>query len=358
MICPYCKRLIHPDSFSCVHCGSFVRDYSANRGLAANPSPAASAWSLANEPPVQTDPHSAFEREKEALTQQAGDDAEARLVSRFTIYSQDKAMRVFARKRIPVGKQHREIDLLVVSPKRLYIFEIKNWTGRLALQGNTWVQIRRTGQRRKCDDLLATARAQAQALLQFLAVKEIVISPRVISHKVIFVNPGLEIDSVIADHPDVIHSRKLADPTEPKAIIDYCLDRDRGDLVSGLPLEQQARELFASILDELHRLRTWDRVFLHGAGCEKGDVKEIRVGNVVCFQSEFVVGSSIQVQWPHDDPDLVLQQTLLGLKPGRLALKEGSTLAIDADDYILFHKVGQAEPTVIPLATIDKISIG
>jgi len=357
MICPYCKRLIHPDSFSCAHCGSYVRDYTANTASVVDSVPTFSSSLTSTDHSSQWEQGSAFEHQEENLTQQAGDQGEEWLLSRFGSYSQSKGVHLFARKRIPAGRQRREIDLLAVTTKRLYVFEAKNWTGALSLQGDTWIQIKRSGERRVCDHPITSTIDQAHALLQYLETKGIVIPDTLVSHKVFFVNPRLELDNAIARHPDVIYPSKLSYPINDEAIIDYCLHQDRRDPDRSGPLEMEARKVFARTVGEIHQLRTWDRIFLYGGGSYKGDVKRIRLGDEVFLQNDLAPGLSIQVQWPHGEPDTLLKQ-LLGVKPGKLVLAEDQEFAVGTDDSILFHKAGQSEPILISLEKIEKIVIG
>src|SRR5262245_23925921 len=132
MYCPYCGNLIHPDSFSCPHCGSFVRssDIQTPRSAAETTSKVSQSTTLANRldewgqlvaTTVQT----------EAPTQRAGDQGEAWLQLLMGSSKSYKGADLFVGKRVPSGNMRREIDLILVTARRLYVFEVKNWSGRL-----------------------------------------------------------------------------------------------------------------------------------------------------------------------------------------------------------------------------------
>jgi hypothetical protein len=339
MICPYCKGLIRDDSFSCGHCGSYVRDRTARSA------------------PDSRQHVSAFEREVEDPAQRAGEQGEEWLLSILGTYSRSRKGHLFVGKRIPAGARRREIDLIAVTTKRLYIFEAKNWSGAVSLEGNSWIQIRRNGERVINDNLLESTRSQAQALLQYLKTKDIVIPDIHVSHKVFFIKQRLEIDPAIAKHPDVLYPSKLAYPINHETIIDYCLAQERSDpLLRGL-FEAETRRLFPRIVDEIYQLRTWDRIFTDGQDAHRGDVKQITLGNDVLLPDDLPPGLKLDVQWSGDESERLLKN-LLGVKPGMLVFSDDVKLPIGIDDTVLFHKVGARAPTLLPLTQIKKITIG
>ncbi len=48
----------------------------------------------------------------------------------------------FAAKRLPDPRNNRkrEVDLIVVTAKKIYVIECKNWTGTLITRGDQWIQ--------------------------------------------------------------------------------------------------------------------------------------------------------------------------------------------------------------------------
>src|SRR5690606_28386865 len=54
-----------------------------------------------------------------------------------------KGAGLFPNKRVPAGNRRREIDLIVVTAKRIHVIEIKNWSGSLRVVGDRWVQVNR-----------------------------------------------------------------------------------------------------------------------------------------------------------------------------------------------------------------------
>jgi hypothetical protein len=305
----------------------------------------------------EMDQLSAFEREEEDPAQRAGEQGEEWLLSALGTYSQSRKGHLFVGKRVPAGRRRREIDLIAVTTKRLHVFEVKEWSGTISLQGNSWVQIRRNGERKVYENPLDSTRDKAQALLQYLKQKDIVIPDIHVSHKVFLVNRRLNIDAAIARHPDVLYPSKLSYPINQEAIMDYCRAQEKSDpLLSGL-LETETRRLFPRIVGEIHQLRTWDRIFQYGQPSLKGDVKQLKIGNDVLLPDDLPPGLNLDVRWTSDESERLLKD-LLGLKPGMLVFAEHVKYPINIDDTILFHKVGQREPSLIPLTKVKKILIG
>jgi hypothetical protein len=300
---------------------------------------------------------SAFEREEEDPTQRAGDQGEEWLYSVLGTYSQSKKGHLFVGKRVPADRGRREIDLIAVTTKRLYVFEAKNWSGAVSLQGDSWIQIKRSGERKEYESPLESTRAKVQALLQYLQQKDIDIPEKQVSHKVFLVNPHLTLDAAIARHPDVLYRSKLSHPINHEAIIDYCLAQETSDARPNSQREAEMRNLFPRIVGELHQLRSWDRIFLDGQNSWKGDVKQITIGNDVFLQDDLAPGMNIEVQWSRDETDPLLSN-LLGIKPGSLVFAADVTCPISREDTILFQKVGQKTPSRLPLTRIKKILIG
>lgn len=328
MLCPYCKGLIAPDSFSCVHCGSYVRNHMADTTS-----------------------------EEEDPTLRAGDQGEEWLHAVAGTYRQSRKGLLFAGKRIPAGGRRREIDLIAVTTKRLYVFEVKNWSGAVSLQGNTWIQIRRNGERKEHENPLESTLEKVQVLLQYLKQKDIVIPEEQVSQKVFLVNPHLTMDASIAHHPDVLYPSKLLHPITQEVIIDYCLAQEKSDSRFRGQREAEMRKLFPHIVGELHQLRSWDRIVLDKQASLKGDVKQIMIGNDVLLPNDLVQGMNIEVQWPGNESERLLKE-LLGVKSGLFVFAENVTYPISRDDTILFQKVGQRVPSRLPLTKIKKITIG
>ena len=272
-------------------------------------------------------------------------------------YRHSNKVLLFAGKRIPADGRRREIDLIVVTTKRLYVFEVKNWSGAVSLQGNTWIQIRRNGERIEHENPLASTLEKVHVLLQYLKQKDIVVPEEQVSHKVFLKNPHLTMDAAIAYDPDVLYASKLSHPITQEVIIDYCLAQEKGDTRFRGQREAEMRNSFPHIVDELRQLRSWDRIDLVGQPRRKGDVKQIVMGESVLLPDSLMPGRHFEVQWPGTESERLLKE-LLGVKSGLFVFADNVTYPISRQDTILFQEVRKQVPARLPLTQIKKIMIG
>jgi Nuclease-related domain len=199
----------------------------------------------------------------------------------------------FAGKRVPNldGRGRREIDLIVVTSKRLYIIECKNWTGNLIAEGDRWVQTNTDGQgrlvRKDHEDVLQINQLKMKLLLANLRNQVIPIRSEAVCQKVIFMNPKLRICSpVIANHPDVIPPEQLeaylsGQDSKLKlheqlfsAVIGVLLDAEtKNKVLDGVGIELVGGAKHDKLIQYLRELGTWDRVFLRGTKIISGDIR-------------------------------------------------------------------------------------
>src|SRR4051794_35880880 len=122
---------------------------------------------------------------------------------------------LYPNKRVPAGYRRREIDLIVVTSKKIHVIEVKNWSGTLRDEGGLWVQTNRAGRRIEHPDLVADIVEKDSALIEYLNRQGVALEPRLrdkyMVNKVLFMNPKLGILSgSIARNPDVLVYGRLA----------------------------------------------------------------------------------------------------------------------------------------------------
>jgi Nuclease-related domain len=293
-----------------------------------------------------------------------------------------KGCHSFASKRIPdpQNQRRREIDLIVVTDKRLYVIECKNWTGVLSTAGNRWIQKTFGGQVREHENVLALNTYKMKLLVEYLKNQGITIQPDRVCQKLIFMNPKLNISSLaIAKSPDVVIPERLEEylgkqnnqlKTHEKlfcSVIGLLLDEElKGKVLDGLEIERVGGMHHDRLIQEIAKLATWDKIFLHGTKILSGDL----------------IGRSIPFIFNKDSHRLPLDRVKemriefvkskwLGLI--KAFLKVGRPIAIDLFDprgksiarangnpfgIVRFHEAGSKEPTDINLCEIDRIISG
>jgi hypothetical protein len=293
-----------------------------------------------------------------------------------------KGCHSFASKRIPdpQNQRRREIDLIVVTDKRLYVIECKNWTGVLSTAGNRWIQKSFGGQVREHEDVLALNTFKMKLLIEYLKNQGINIQPDRVCQKLIFMNPKLNIASLaIAKSPHVVTPDRLEAylgrqnnqlKTHEKlfcSVIGLLLDEElKSKVLDGLAIERVGGIHHDRLIQEIAKLATWDKIFLHGTKILSGDP----------------IGRSIPHMFDKHSHRLPLDRVKemriafvkskwLGL--AKAFLKIGRPIAIDLFDprgksiarangnpfgIVRFHEAGSKEPTSINLCEIDRIISG
>lgn len=343
MNCPYCQALIHPDVHSCFSCGRYIPAPSQRVS-----SDRIHEWqSIANTPEHAAEP-----------TQQAGDEGERWLQSVLGAYVQHKGAHLFTNKRIPEpeARRRQEIDVIVVTQQRLYVFEVKRWSGLLTKRHDQWIQVNRSNKEILQKDAIRVNRSKTDVLLRYLHAQNIVVPIPNVSHKVIFTETNLVIlDDTILRDPDVIHLGRLRNSVTAQEIIDYCLEYERDDFLSYM-FEADMRQLFPGIVAAIQKTGTWDRLGLYGGETKKGDIRHLRLGDDVMFREHFESGWQLDLHWTRTQDGLL--RAFLDLDIGTMRFPDGRERSVGVEDHILFHVVGDANPTRIPLKNIDYILIG
>jgi hypothetical protein len=281
---------------------------------------------------------------------------------------------LFPNKRVPAGYRRREIDLVVVTAKRIHVIEVKNWSGTLRAVGGKWVQARRGGEQVEHPDLVADHRDKNEALLGYLNREGAGLDPdarrKYLSSKVLFMNQKLEVLSrSIADHPDVLLPARLKGYLNRQrrpgwsekllgSIVQWCLDSESAEVVMDGYFGSLTDEKVAAVRRAMEKLGTWDAVHYLGTRVEVGDLIRLSVGGRQVGRERLPAGATIPVRWTRD-PTWGLVKALLGVgQPGWIELPGEVPVPLSPDDSLLFHPAGQADPRTIPLKAVDRITRG
>jgi Nuclease-related domain len=103
-----------------------------------------------------------------------------------------------------------ELDLLVITPRRVVNLEIKNWSGKLRVQRDQWVQQRRDGSEFAHDNLLSYNRDKLLAVRRYLQHSGVTLPVQRFHQAVVFDNPNLDLDPSLERHPAVLRLDRLS----------------------------------------------------------------------------------------------------------------------------------------------------
>jgi len=279
---------------------------------------------------------------------------------------------LFGGKRVPRDPSHPsagryEIDLLVVTPRRIAIVEVKHWSGRLRLDGERWLYQRRSGEEQVFDSLVAHNLAKVGALRRYFGAQGLDLPAARFSQLVVFSHPRLELDERLARDPGVVTlydlqtsgSRLGRGVSGFEFIMAKLIERcaklpTAGTLTEGL-YDMLTPGTTAAIAEAVKRLRTWDVLQLHGGRELIGDLLWVRMGGQRF--DDLSAGRKATLRW--------WRGKLLGLVPligkapfGKLG---GDLLAahpIGVDDCVCFHEAGRVRPSIIALPYVDELRTG
>jgi Nuclease-related domain len=312
----------------------------------------------------------------------AGRDAEDLLRRIVDEHYSFKDCHSFAAKRVPdpQHKRRREIDLIVVTAKRLYVIECKNWTGTLSIDGDRWVQRSVSGRERLHEDVLSLNTFKMNLLVQYLQDRGIEIEPDRVCQKLIFMNPKLKIASMaIAKNSDVITPNRLEEylarqNNQLKAheklfssVIGLLLDEElKGKVLDGLAIDRVGGIHHDRLIQEVGKLATWDKIFLHGTKILSGDIIDRSIPNLFRKYPKYLTldrAKEIRIGF--------VKSKWLGLI--KAFLRIGRPIALDfydpqakliaqisgnPDGNVLIHEPGSRDPTPVNLCEIDRIVSG
>jgi len=279
---------------------------------------------------------------------------------------------IFGGKRVPRDPANPaagryEVDLIVVTPRRIAIIEVKHWSGTLRLDGDQWVYQRRSGEVQAFESLVAHNQNKVLALRQHLQDAGLDVPGERFSQLVVFTHPRLDLDERLAANPNVITLYDLqfsgarfgrgvsgSDVFLARLIERCAKPATASKLTKGL-LEMMTPAMTARIAEVIGQLRTWDVVRLHGRRELIGDLLWVRVGGQRI--DALPAGRKAALHWWRGK--LWGLVPLAGLAPfGRLRGNLLATSAVGMDDCAYFHEAGRPRPSVIALPHVDELRTG
>jgi len=276
----------------------------------------------------------------------------------------------FLGKRFPSKEHGRrfEIDLVVLTPNRIHLFEVKNWSGELKSDGRQWIQIRRNGDAVSGPNLVDYNQTKINVVMSLLRGQGISIDRSYFSNRVIFMNPRLRIDPAIAAHPHVITREQLENYLAAQrsnslaerivhSIIEACLDAETGKAINNRLFHAMPSHDYQKIQSILANVRTWDKVGLHGGRILTGDVLKLTAAEQTFHIEDFAPGTTIRLAWTRNRLWGLIKVLATSLPLGRIRCPGGKS-PLRVSDRIKFHPAGEEKPLEFSLACVDWIQKG
>lgn len=302
----------------------------------------------------------------------AGDKAEQELCYMVQSHPRFAGARIFENKRVPMRDAEAkkgEIDILVVTEQRIYIFEVKNWSGRLELDGDGWRYTPQFGESKLEKDWTVWNRAKAQALVEYLREHQMAVSSSLVTSRLVLMNDKIDLAGAIAQNPDLILRSQLGAYLAKQSGRYTLAERVTASLTRRLFDEQHEAAArgegnlssadFQAVCKHIDALRTFDKVVLHGGRQLVGDIEGVSRGG---SKPDWVSREQWIVQWP-SSPWRARRGLWRAIREGRRPLwgllqTSAGAFGIHQKDGIRFREVGQKMPSWIPFTDVDKVIIG
>lgn len=352
MFCANCFVTLRREDIKCMTCGTAIDK---------NEVSLLKQWSqLAKTPYFQ-----------ELAEIKAGEDAENWLQDLVNNHINYKGSHSFAGKRVSCAnrKARKEIDLIVVTPSKIHVLEIKMWSGQLFVYGDQWIHAKRDGKQKAYPNLVAYNNEKKEILLNYLAENGLMVSEQQVCQKIIFLNRNLSVDWAIANNPDVIIPSKLHNYLAQQrsnstaknlvcSVIEYCLSQENAQLVVDGLFSRMTQDKFHQTTKLIDELPTWDKLMLNGTRVLKGDLLGIQLGSRYLRKKDIEREAEINVSWTRNKLIGLIKVLIKSASLGSIKLPNEKALSVSTKDYVHFHLVGQPTPNSIPLMHINKIITG
>lgn len=302
---------------------------------------------------------------------------------------------VFERKRIYNKDLNRknEIDMIVVSDKKIYVIECKNWKGNVSIKGDTWIYTttvngekvtRKYGPESDNNKMNPIDSIKMKAELLYNELKKINISINMndIIYKVIFINKDMELTKNIdkqhiilyselksyMDHENTKNEKNIMNNIIVALLNIFTKDEEKLNKIDNYLNPKIGNNKREEMLQYLESLPTWDYIELSKGSnptansnikIYQGDLK--RYENIFIEEINFSDIMNIEVK-KDDNPIKSLINVILGSYPLMLDVEfwygERREFIANPNGYITFQEAGNPETKKIDILQIANIKIG
>jgi len=202
----------------------------------------------------------------------------------------------------------------------------------------------------------------------FLRSQGIALDRSYFTNRVIFMNPRLQVESAIAENPNVLTRDRLEGYLSAQrgnslaerfvhSIIETCLDAETGKALNDRLFHAMPSDVFRAIQDLFSTVRTWDKMGLYGGKVLTGDVLKLTLGGRSLDITDFAPGTLLRLSWTRNRIWGLIKALATAFPMGRIRYPDKKE-PLSADDSIKFHPAGEEKPIDFSLGCVNWIKKG
>lgn len=274
----------------------------------------------------------------------------------------------------PGNRGRREIDIVLLTKRDLFVVEVKNWSGSLHLNHEgRWVQIRNNGSTVVHSNVLEDLNYRVDLLESYIERRGITLPAGIMQQKVFLVNRGCRPEQAITMQREVIS----ADQWE-HFFKNSLVQKDSGWLKNALSSEKAERTLSELERKQLRYILstapTWDRLELEDGKIVVGEFQGFKGRSsdtqILAFAKRSSVSQMVMTHrqsWINNifgTPKVLILVTLRDYRDGNVNLsskKQRSDSCLQtkvrSETQIVFQIVGTSKPQLFSIGEVLSLSL-
>jgi hypothetical protein len=262
------------------------------------------------------------------------------------------------------GQRRREFDFIITTPSEVILVELKNWSGRLEVHGDDFVQFRRNGEELNHGPILHDLANKEDTFAGLLESRGCDVPP--VRSILLFYKKRLDFRAANTQgNTTILTANELFEqlPDARKTILEMLWEFLEKLLGTSSNRSNNGSKATSAILQTrgvLDSLGTWDILQLHGGQQLAGDILWVQDRDADLSDRDEVSKISVSVSRNYFT---AIFGSLAGYRDNcSLEVKPRSgqpwekEVSLDADVY--FHAAGSEKPENFPVRRIEQISYG
>lgn len=284
-----------------------------------------------------------------------------------------------------------DYTLLVVTPKKITILELRNWSGYLSYENKKysydkdrfvfddridfsknlkWRWLMNNGNERIIDNYTDVLKTKVKNLEVFLEQNGISVPKGFIEAKFLLSNDSLNIErELLMDKMIIVHD-KIDDFVEklrgmPKkerfwqGVGETLTRKEKNSVISDGFYNAIPSKDFKALIKLIRPLRTWDKIGLHGGKIIRGKLDKIELdADFDIDLTQLKRGKRLNVRWNRNKLSGFFIAAIMRFSLGSIRYNNNVYKLNPLTDKVIFYQVGNKKPQTIHLTEIEWLENG